>query len=97
MTLRKFFARLLDPVPQNPNAIIYGRYDGMVIPLRPVMDSRGRITDWIQDPADIERVKAARARMAAAHPTPSVPAQPPVIPQAPAATGGFNPSGMNGL
>lgn len=99
MSIRDFISRLLDPIPQNPNAILYGWYDGMAIPLRPVMDSSGRITDWIKDPADIERLEAARARRAAAHPPPLVPAQPPALPPQTAQTApsGFNPAGVAGL
>ena len=91
--LRRLLARL-GPVCQNKTAILYGQEGGMSVPLRPVIDSDGVVTEWIPDPNVMEMAASAAAEAA----TPS-PMEPPVLPGDTASTiaDGLNPAGVSGL
>lgn len=72
----------LDPVCQNPDAVIYGRANGMTVRMRPIRGSDGRIADWIPDPDKLFLVAEEEAREAAeaaasAPPPPPLPVTPP--------------------
>lgn len=70
-----------DPVCQDPEEILYGRYDGAVVRLRPVVEN-GRVTEWVPDLDEVAALRRTPAQPAAA---------PPPLPPT------FNPAGVAGL
>lgn len=111
MKIREWVKRkikdMLDPVTQDPDAIMYTIHDGVAIRLRPAMGADGRIKEWIKDPDEIAALNSLRAKQAATNPPPicGAPAPVPTAAQtqtpaptaAPGGTGGFNPAGVSGL
>lgn len=96
--LGRLIDRLINPVPQNVEAVIYGQYKGMAIRLRPVTNADGRVTEWIPDPEVVALVEAGGASSAAHPPTLPGPAQQPgQATAAPTVPDGFNPAGIDGL
>lgn len=78
-SLLRLPGRLLDPVDQNPNAILFGEHAGMLVRLRPVVEANGHIKKWVPDPQE-----AADAERAAATPQTPAPPTPQPTPQQPA-------------
>ena len=46
----------VDRVPQNPNAVVMGKYKGALVRLAPVMAADGHIEAWVPDREEAEQV-----------------------------------------
>ena len=90
--------RWLDETCQNPDAVIYGEYQGLDVRLRPVMRD-GRVVDWIPDPETVAAIDKGTLLEAAATPPPTLPAPPlpPPLPTPSFNPPSFNPAGIPGL
>lgn len=92
--LVKAIDRLLDPVCQNPRAVLFGEYRGYYVRLVPVMGKDGHIDRWIPDVDEADRTDRliAQGRIQARDDT-----QPATQATAPAEQAAFDPSGVAGL
>ena len=69
----------VDPVCQNRNAVIIGRYKGFIVHLVPVEGADGCVESWIPDPNETQRIDAILASnpgLAIGLKTQSMPPQP---------------------
>lgn len=92
--LKRAIDRMLDPVCQNPRAVLFGEYRGYYVRLVPVMGKDGHIDRWIPDIDEAGRTDRliAQGRIQARDN-----AQPATQVTAPAAQPAFNPAGVPGL
>lgn len=97
----------MDPVCQNKDALILGRYKGYCVRMVPIVDSAGHVEKWILDADKVKRIDSmiaageikdmsvdmhAGAPPAQLPPIPtSAPTAPPVLPPT------FNPAGVPGI
>lgn len=79
---KKSFADWLDPVYQNPDALLYATYKNVPVRLVPVYNGT-RIERWVPDPAVVKAIDEAAAAPPPL-PTPTAPTAP-TTPTAPAA------------
>lgn len=92
----------MDPVCQNRAAVIFGKYQGHYVRLRPLVGQSGRVETWVPDPTDADRIDMALASGAAPSPTltapppSSAPTLPPPLPGG-TTTPPFNPAGVPGI
>lgn len=73
-----------DPICQNPNALLYDTYKGVAVQLVPLYEGnggRGRIVQWIPDPAVTQALDAAQQPRQ--QPQLQQPSNPPLLPPLP--------------
>ncbi len=73
----------VDPVPQNVNAVVMGKYKGILVRLVPVLSADGHVESWIPDPQETPRIDAVLAANTGNNPQQSVPPAPPAPPLPP--------------
>lgn len=74
---RRSLSVWLDPVCQNPDALMYTEYKGVVVRLVPVYNDAGDgIERWVPDPAIVQAVDAGKTQQAQ---TPAGEPQPPPL------------------
>jgi len=92
--LVKAIDRLLDPVCQDPTAVLFGEYNGHYVRLVPIVGAGGHIDRWVPDFDEADRTDRliAQGRIQARDD-----AQPATQATTPAAQATFDPAGVAGL
>ena len=88
--LGSMIADALDPVCQNPDAVLFTDYRGILIRLVPVIGENGHIDAWVNSPDEVARVDRLRAEPPDAPPSDPGETAPPPLPD-------FDPAGVPGL